>query len=91
MRFKETRAGITVTDKEGNPLGVSKKAGTKAVNLTALTRVILPTPGRRGTGEGVVVLLLPPFIIDGLTAIKCVPAGKWGNIITQLGRTARLL
>lgn len=51
MRFKETRAGITVTDKEGNPLGVSKKAGTKAVNLTALTRVILPTPGRRGDGE----------------------------------------
>ena len=37
------------------------------------------------------VLLLPPFIIDGLKAIKCVPAGKWGNIITQLGRTARLL
>ena len=51
MRFKETRAGITVTDKEGNPLGVSTKAGTKAVNLTALTRVILPTPGRRGKGE----------------------------------------
>lgn len=45
MRFKETRAGITVMDKEGNTLGVSKKAGTKAVNLTALTRVILPTPG----------------------------------------------
>lgn len=45
MRFKETRAGITVTDKDGNALGVSKKAGTKAVNLTALTRVILPTPG----------------------------------------------
>ena len=37
------------------------------------------------------MLLLPPFIIDGLKAIKCVPAGKWGNIITQLGRTARLL
>lgn len=91
MRFKETRAGITVTDKEGNPLGVSKKAGTKAVNLTALTRVILPTPGRGGDGERVVVLLLPPFIIDGLKAIKCVPAGKWGNIITQLGRTERLL
>lgn len=32
-------------DKEGNELGVSKKAGKKAVNLTALTRVILPTPG----------------------------------------------
>ena len=45
MRFKETRTGITVTDKDGNALGVSKKAGTKAVNLTALTRVILPTPG----------------------------------------------
>ena len=36
---------LTVTDKDGNALGVSKKAGTKAVNLTALTRVILPTPG----------------------------------------------
>lgn len=45
MRFKETRAGITVTDKDGNALGVSKKAGSKAVNLTALTRIILPTPG----------------------------------------------
>ena len=45
MRFKETRTGITVTDKDGNALGVSKKAGTKAVNLTVLTRVILPTPG----------------------------------------------
>ena len=46
MRFKETRTGITVKDKEGNELGVSRKAGSKAVNLTALTRVILPTPGR---------------------------------------------
>ena len=45
MRFKETRTGITITDAEGNALGVSKKAGSKAVNLTALTRVILPTPG----------------------------------------------
>ena len=45
MRFKETRTGISVKDKEGNELGVSKKAGKKAVNLTALTRVILPTPG----------------------------------------------
>ena len=33
-----------------------------------------------------IVLLLPPFIIDGLRAMHCVPAGKWGNIITQLGR-----
>jgi hypothetical protein len=32
------------------------------------------------------VLLLPPFIIDGLKKIHCVPSGKWGNIITQLGR-----
>ena len=31
------------------------------------------------------MLLLPPFIIDGLKAIHCVPSGKWGNIITQLG------
>ena len=39
------RDRITVTDKDGNALGVSKKAGSKAVNLTALTRIILPTPG----------------------------------------------
>lgn len=45
MRFKETRSGIAIKDAEGNELGVSKKAGVKAVNLTALTRVILPTPG----------------------------------------------
>ena len=32
------------------------------------------------------MLLLPPFIIDGLKKIHCVPSGKWGNIITQLGR-----
>ena len=46
MRFKETRTGIAIKDADGNELGISKKAGTKAVNLTALTRVILPTPGR---------------------------------------------
>ena len=99
MRFKETRVGITVTDKDGNALGVSKKAGTKAVNLTALTRVILPTPGKNYwipfsllndcdliISTHLLVLLLPPFIIDGLRAMHCVPAGKWGNIITQLGR-----
>ena len=45
MRFKETRSGIAIKDAEGNELGISKKAGVKAVNLTALTRVILPTPG----------------------------------------------
>lgn len=45
MRFKETRTGISVMDKEGNEVGVSRNAGKKAVNLTALTRVILPTPG----------------------------------------------
>ena len=40
MRFKETRSGIAIKDAEGNELGVSKKAGVKAVNLTALTRVM---------------------------------------------------
>ena len=45
MRFKETRTGITIMDKDGKEIGVSKKAGSKAVNLTAFTRIILPTPG----------------------------------------------
>ena len=89
MRFKETRAGITVTDKDGNALGVSKKAGSKAVNLTDLTRIILPTPGNNEFRDLMIVLLLPPFIIECLKEIHCVPAGKWGNIITQLGKDYR--
>lgn len=31
------------------------------------------------------MLLLPPFIIDGLRAIHCMPSGKWGSIVMQLG------
>lgn len=45
MRYKEIKNGITVQNKTGSVnYGTSKKAGFKAVMLSAMSRFILPLP-----------------------------------------------
>jgi hypothetical protein len=51
--------GITVYDAAGTPQGTSVAAGRYGLMQVALTRAALPVP----------ILLLPPFILDGLRAV----------------------
>jgi len=52
MRHGELTKGISVTDANGDVVGVSQIAAKKALTETALTRMILPAP----------ILILPPII-----------------------------
>lgn len=58
MRYKEGVDGITVYDAHGAPVGTSVAAGRACLASVALTRAALPVP----------ILLLPPFILDGIRA-----------------------
>ncbi|CCK71337.1 Fsf1p KNAG_0G02810 [Huiozyma naganishii CBS 8797] len=53
MRGNEIRKGITVFDKDGEPVGNSKKAAFLAVGETALSRVINATP----------IMVIPPLLL----------------------------
>ncbi|ODV95232.1 hypothetical protein PACTADRAFT_33810 [Pachysolen tannophilus NRRL Y-2460] len=53
MRGEEIRKGITVYDKDGNEVGLSKKAAFNAVAETAASRIINATP----------IMVLPPLIL----------------------------
>lgn len=54
-RWQEWNEGITVTDAEGNVVGISKAAGVQAVWKTLWTRAwLLPIP----------LLVLPPFVMN---------------------------
>ncbi|KAK8790882.1 hypothetical protein WA158_005513 [Blastocystis sp. Blastoise] len=74
MRLAEMSKGINVFDEDGNDLGVSIKAGKKAVINTAITRICIPIP----------VLLIPPFINAGLDKMGWMPKGKTGKMLTEL-------
>lgn len=75
MRYKEGIDGITVYDEHGNAMGTSVAAGRSALAQVALTRVILPVP----------ILLIPPFVLDGLRAIKSVGGAMARSKAVSLG------
>jgi hypothetical protein len=58
MRYKEGLEGITVYDEAGNAMGTSVAAGRACLTQVALTRAALPVP----------ILLIPPFVLDGIRA-----------------------
>ena len=58
MRYKEGLEGITVYDAEGSAMGTSVAAGRACLTQVALTRAALPVP----------ILLIPPFVLDGVRA-----------------------
>ena len=65
-RRVEITEGISITDENGNRLGMSQEAGKQAVMKTILTRAIgLPLP----------VLVLPPLILKTLPTVSH-PQGK---------------
>eukprot|EP01006_Ploeotia_vitrea_P012521 TRINITY_DN33143_c0_g1_i1.p2 TRINITY_DN33143_c0_g1~~TRINITY_DN33143_c0_g1_i1.p2 ORF type:complete len:316 (-),score=137.58 TRINITY_DN33143_c0_g1_i1:28-975(-) len=66
MRRNEAVEGIQVTDKAGNPLGVSPKAGQRALAQVALTRVVLPAP----------ILIFPPLIMKWANARQFMKAAS---------------
>ncbi|CDK27912.1 unnamed protein product [Kuraishia capsulata CBS 1993] len=70
MRGEEIRKGISVFDKDGNDLGVSKKAALQAVGETAASRVINATP----------VMVIPPLLLVRLQ--KTVLKGKGMGVQT---------
>jgi hypothetical protein len=58
MRYKEGLEGITVYDEHGSAMGTSVAAGRACLTQVALTRAALPVP----------ILLIPPFVLDGVRA-----------------------
>lgn len=78
MRYKDATEGITVYNSLGQAMGTSIAAGQFALMQIALTRVCLPVP----------ILLLPPFLLDGLRAVPAVATatkGRAGSLLLELG------
>lgn len=73
VRWKEYKKGIPVHTKEGEIVGVSKKAGESAVIQTALTRALMP----------VLPLLLPTLAFYNLSKFKLMPTNKIGKICIE--------
>lgn len=64
MRYKETKAGIDITNKKGDvTYGKSREAGKKAVMQTGLSRAFLP----------VIPLCLPGITVAVLMHVKLYP------------------
>ncbi|CAD6188842.1 unnamed protein product [Caenorhabditis auriculariae] len=78
MRQNELKNGMTVTDADGNAVGVSKAAAAKAISLVVLSRNIIVAP----------CMILTPIIME---ALGKVPSFKRHfnklNIPTQLALT----
>ncbi|XP_057306614.1 sideroflexin-5-like [Hydractinia symbiolongicarpus] len=60
MRQNELQEGVEVEDENGNVVGSSKIAASKAVYETAISRVLLPAP----------ILIFPPLIMAWLEKTK---------------------
>ncbi|TMW56486.1 hypothetical protein Poli38472_006496 [Pythium oligandrum] len=74
MRFNEFVEGIDILDEEGEVRGRSVAAGRQSLGQVALTRVALPMP----------ILLLPPYIIEGLNKARLMPKTKYPRLITEI-------
>ncbi|XP_020932177.1 sideroflexin-1 isoform X3 [Sus scrofa] len=56
MRQRELRAGIPVTDENGNRLGESANAAKQAITQVVISRILMAAPG----------MAIPPFIMNTL-------------------------
>ncbi|TYZ62203.1 hypothetical protein PybrP1_009796 [[Pythium] brassicae (nom. inval.)] len=74
MRFNEFTEGIDVMDDDGKVRGRSVAAGRQSLTQVALTRVALPMP----------ILLLPPYLYEGLNKAKLMPKAKYPRLATEL-------
>ncbi len=70
MRSDYFTKGIMVKDEKGNPLGISKRAGIKAVLEGGFTRIFLPLP-----------LFINHFVIKGISKLNL---PKRAHIFTEL-------
>jgi tricarboxylate carrier len=76
MRSEEIKKGISVFDKDGNDLGVSKTAAKYAVGETAASRVINATP----------IMVIPPLILVKLQRTRFLMGKpKAVEIFTNIG------
>lgn len=74
MRQNELTEGIDVTDHEGRVYGRSQLAAQKSLTEVALTRIALPMP----------ILLLPPYIMEGMKHLNWMPKHRVGKVVTEL-------
>ncbi|KAF1334752.1 hypothetical protein FI667_g1677, partial [Globisporangium splendens] len=74
MRFNEFTDGIDIIDGDGEVRGRSVAAGRQSLTQVALTRVALPMP----------ILLLPPYLYEGLKKAKLMPKAKYPRLATEL-------
>lgn len=76
MRSEELKKGISVFDKDGKDLGVSKTAALYAVGETAASRVINATP----------IMVIPPLILARLQKTRLLRGKpKSVEILTNIG------
>ncbi|GAB9472220.1 hypothetical protein Gpo141_00009403 [Globisporangium polare] len=74
MRFNEYTEGIDIMDDDGEVRGRSVAAGRQSLTQVALTRVALPVP----------ILLLPPYLYEGLKKAKLMPKARYPRLATEL-------
>ncbi|KAJ0397880.1 hypothetical protein ATCC90586_006466 [Pythium insidiosum] len=74
MRYNELKEGIDIIDDDGHVHGRSIEAAKQSLGQVALTRVALPMP----------ILLLPPYIFEGLNKARMMPTSRYPRLLTEL-------
>ncbi|XP_064601960.1 sideroflexin-1-like [Liolophura sinensis] len=75
MRSRELTEGIPVFDENGNRLGNSTKAASKAIGQVVFSRIAMATPG----------MMIPPIIMQSLEKKSFLMKYPWMNAPIQVG------
>jgi tricarboxylate carrier len=74
MRSRELMQGIPIFDENGNRVGESTKAASKAISQVVISRIIMAMPG----------MMIPPFIMNNLEKKKFLQKMPWLNAPIQV-------
>uniref|UniRef100_I3NCH5 Sidoreflexin n=1 Tax=Ictidomys tridecemlineatus TaxID=43179 RepID=I3NCH5_ICTTR len=75
MRQRELKAGIPVTDDNGNRLGESATAAQQAISQVVISRILMAAPG----------MAIPPFIMNTLEKKAFLKRFPWLSAPIQVG------
>ncbi|CAG5118338.1 unnamed protein product [Candidula unifasciata] len=81
MRSRELMHGIPIFDENGNRVGESTRAASKAISQVVISRIIMAMPG----------MMIPPFIMNSLEKKKFLQRMPWLNAPIQVAMIGFLL
>ncbi|BFY98630.1 hypothetical protein BsWGS_01670 [Bradybaena similaris] len=81
MRSRELMHGIPIFDENGNRVGESSRAASKAISQVVISRIIMAMPG----------MMIPPFIMNNLEKKRFLQKMPWLNAPIQVAMIGFLL